>query len=173
MHFSSMTDEGRRGMRKLIGVLGIASVALALSAGAFADAPEPKTFVAVLSADEEVPPCEPADNSARGQAVFHVLDEATGLVSYRLVANNIPGDTTAAHIHIAPKGVAGPIVQPLPFAAGEENGVIGEGTFTNKSLLDAMQANPQAYYVNVHSTVCGAGVIRGQLGERGPQGTAE
>jgi hypothetical protein len=148
-------------------------VILVLSAGAFASPPEPKTFVAVLSASEEVPLCAPADNSARGVAVFHVLDEVTGLVSYKLVANNIPGDTTAAHIHIAPKGVPGPVVQPLAFAAGEENGVIGKGTFTNKALLDAMQANPQAYYVNVHSTVCGPGVIRGQLGERGPQGTAE
>jgi hypothetical protein len=160
-------------MRKLIGVLGIASVALALSVGAFAAAPEPKTFVAVLSAGEEVPPCAPADNSARGSAVFHVLDEATGLVSYKLVANNIPGDTTVAHIHIAPKGVAGPVVQPLAFTPGQENGVIGRGTFTNKALLDAMQADPQAYYVNVHSTVCGSGVIRGQLGEHGPQGAAE
>jgi hypothetical protein len=160
-------------MRKLIGVLSIASIALALSVGAFAAAPEPKTFVAVLSAGEEVPPCAPADNSARGSAVFHVLDEATGLVSYKLVANNIPGDTTAAHIHIAPKSVAGPVVQPLALTPGEENGVIGKGTFTNKALLDAMQADPQAYYVNVHSTVCGSGVIRGQLGEHGPQGTAE
>ncbi|MGH2979834.1 MAG: CHRD domain-containing protein [Solirubrobacterales bacterium] len=151
----------------------VALITLAVSASALADRPEPKTFVAVLSAAEEVPPCEPADNSARGNAVFHVLDEATGLVSYRLVANNIPGDTTAAHIHIAPKGVPGPIVEPLPFTAGEENGVIGEGTFTNKALLDAMQADPQAYYVNIHSSVCGAGVIRGQLGEHGPQGTAE
>jgi hypothetical protein len=160
-------------MRKLIGVLSVASVALASSVGAFAGAPEPKTFVAVLSAGDEVPLCAPADNSARGSAVFHVLDEATGLVSYKLVANNIPGDTTAAHIHIAPKGVPGQIVQPLAFTAGEENGVIGKGTFTNKALLDAMQADPQAYYVNVHSTVCGSGVIRGQLGEHGPQGAAE
>jgi len=160
-------------MRKLVGVLSMASVGLALSVGAFAAAPEPKTFVAVLSAGEEVPLCEPADNSARGSAVFHVLDEASGLVSYKLVANNIPGDTTAAHIHIAPKRVPGLIVQPLPFTPGEENGVIGSGTFTNKALLDAMQANPQAYYVNVHSTVCSPGVIRGQLGEKGPRGKAK
>jgi hypothetical protein len=160
-------------MRKLIGVLGAAAVALALSTGAFAGAPEPKTFVAVLSAGEEVPSCAPADNSARGVAVFHVLDEATGLVSYRLVGNNIPGDTLVAHIHQAPKGSPGGIVQPLPFTPGEENGVIGEGTFTNKGLLDALQANPQAYYVNIHSTDCVSGVIRGQLGEHGPPGTGE
>jgi hypothetical protein len=46
-------------------------------------------------------------------------------------------------------------------------------TLSVKALLDAMQADPQAYYVNVHSSVCGAGVIRGQLGEHGPRGTAE
>jgi hypothetical protein len=27
--------------------------------------------------------------------------------------------------------------------------------------------------VNVHSTVCGPGVIRGQLGEQGPRATTE
>jgi hypothetical protein len=100
--------------------------------------------------------------------VFRVLDEATGLVSYKLVANNIPGNTTAAHIHVGPKGTPGPVVQPLPFTPGEEQGVIGKGTFTNPALLAAIRANPQNYYVNVHSTVCGAGVIRGQLDEHGP-----
>ena len=141
----------------------VALLTLAFSAYAFADKPEPKSFVAVLSAADEVPHCAPAGNDARGVAVFHVVDETTGLVRYKLVANNIPGDTTVAHIHIAPVGVAGPVVQPLPFTAGEENGVIGRGTFTNKELLDAIQADPGAYYVNVHSTACPAGVIRGQL----------
>jgi hypothetical protein len=162
-------------MRRTLGPVAMIAtlVILAVSAsGAFAGRPETKTFVAPLSAAQEVPLCAPADNSARGVAVFHVLDEASGLVSYKLVANNIPGDTTAAHIHIAPRGDPGPVVQPLPFTPGEENGVIGRGTFTNKALLDAMQTNPQAYYVNVHSSVCGPGVIRGQLGERGPRGTA-
>jgi hypothetical protein len=160
-------------MGKLASVLTVAVVVLVVSAGVQAKAPEPKAFVAVLSAAEEVPLCEPADNSSRGVAVFHVLNEETGLVSYKLVANNIPGNTTAAHIHIAPSGVPGGIVQELLFPAGSENGVIGSGTFTNKSLLDAMQADPQAYYVNVHSSVCTPGVIRGQLGEHGPPGTAE
>src|SRR5688500_17589356 len=86
--------------------------------------PPPKTFVAVLSADEEVPPCAPATNAARGVAVFHVTDQATGTVRYKLVGNNVPGTIVAAHIHIAPRGVAGPVVQPLPPTPGEENGVI-------------------------------------------------
>ena len=135
---------------------------------AIADAPPAKTFVAVLNAEDERPLCAPAGNDARGVAVFHVVDEASGTVSYRLVANNIPGNTTAAHIHLAPKGTPGGVVQPLPFTPGEEQGVVGEGTFTNPALLAAIRANPQNYYVNLHSTVCGPGVIRGQLDEHGP-----
>lgn len=155
-------------MTKLIAVFTAGLATLVVATVAFAEAPAPSTFVAVLTAEDEVPLCAPAGNDARGVAVFHVLDEATGLVSYKLVANNIPGDTTAAHIHLAPKGVAGGVVQPLPFTPGEEQGVVGEGTFTNPALLAAIRANPQNYYVNLHSTVCGPGVIRGQLDEHGP-----
>jgi CHRD domain len=155
-------------MTKLVAALGACLATLVAATVALADAPAPTTFVAVLTAEDEVPLCAPAGNDARGIAVFHVLDEATGLVSYKLVANNLPGNTTAAHIHLAPTGTPGGVVQPLPFTPGEEQGVIGEGTFTNPALLAAMQANPQNYYVNIHSTVCGPGVIRGQLDEHGP-----
>ena len=155
-------------MKKLIAVLAAGLATLFVATGALADAPPATTFVAVLTAEDEVPLCAPAGNDARGVAVFHVVDEASGMVSYKLVANNIPGTTTAAHIHLNPKGVAGGVVQPLPFTPGEEQGVIGEGTFTNPALLAAIRANPQNYYVNVHSSVCGAGVIRGQLNEHGP-----
>ena len=143
-----------------LGLSTLASVAFA--------APPPTTFVAVLSAGEEVPRCAAATNAARGVATFHVRDEATGTVQYQVVANNLPGDITAAHIHLAPKGVAGPVVQPLGLRPGAENGVVGKGTFTNPALLAAIRANPANYYVNVHSTVCPSGVIRGQLGDHGP-----
>jgi hypothetical protein len=155
-------------MTKLIAVFTVGLATLFVATVALAEPPAPTTFVAVLTAEDEVPLCAPAGHDARGVAVFHVLDEATGLVSYRLVANNIPGDTTAAHIHVAPKGTPGPVLQPLAFTPGEEQGVVGEGTFTNPTLLAAIRANPQNYYVNLHSTVCGAGVIRGQLDEHGP-----
>jgi hypothetical protein len=155
-------------MTKLIAGLAAGVATLFAAALALAGQPAPTTFVAVLTAEDEVPLCAAAGSDARGVAVFHVEDETSGLVHYKLVANNIPGDTTAAHIHIAPKGTPGPVVQPLPFTHGEEQGVIGEGTFTNPGLVAAIQANPQNYYVNVHSTVCGSGVIRGQLDEHGP-----
>ncbi|PYR17684.1 MAG: hypothetical protein DMF98_26685 [Acidobacteria bacterium] len=156
-------------MRRLAVTLSIVGLTFAiLAVSVAADQPAATTFVAVLNADEEVPHCAAATDASRGLAVFHVTDEATGTVEWKLVANNLPGTPVAAHIHLAPKGTAGTVVQPLPPTPGEENGVIGEGTFTNKALLTAVRLNPQNYYVNVHSTVCGAGVIRGQLDEHGP-----
>jgi len=139
------------------------SMGVGVAAGA---AQQPtRTLVAVLSADEEVPGCASATNAARGLAVFHVHD---GTVEFKIIANNLPGAIIAAHIHVAPKGVAGAIVQPLPPTAGAENGVVAQGSFTNAALVAAIQANADNYYVNVHTTICPTGVIRGQLGDHGP-----
>ena len=141
----------------------VSAVAVVSVAGA--DQPPAKTFVAVLSAEEEVPLCEPATNAARGVAVFHVRDEAT--VDFKVVANNLPGDVSAAHIHRERPGVPGPIVQGLTLT-GTENGVVATGTFTNAGLVADIQADPNNFYVNVHSSICTSGVIRGQLDDRGP-----
>jgi CHRD domain len=159
-------------MTKLCAALGVIAVSASASlAVAGADQPPAKTFVAVLSAAEEVPLCEPATNASRGVAVFHVRDEAAGTVDFKVVANSLPGDVNAAHIHVAPVGVPGPIVQPLPLT-GTENGVVATGSFTNAGLVDDIRANPDNFYVNVHSgppgVGCPTGVIRGQLGDRGP-----
>ena len=158
-------------MKQVYGMLAAALTALAAAVVSVTPVhahAQPRTFVVVLSAAEEVPTCTSAGREARGVAVFRVLDETTGLIQYRLIANNLPGAPTAAHIHLAPAGEPGPVVQPLPLTAGAENGVIGEGTFTNPQLLGALQSNPQSYYVNVHTGVCPKGVIRGQFGEQGP-----
>jgi hypothetical protein len=161
-------------MRKLYGALAFAGAALIAVGVAFA-APPPTTFVAVLNAEDEVPLCAPVGNDARGLAIFNVVDQEAGTVRFKLISNNVPGTTVAAHIHIAPAGVPGPVVQALflgPPTTG--NGVLAEGMFTNPALVAAMQANPQGYYVNVHSAPdCGPGAIRGQLGTQGPPGTAE
>ncbi len=156
-------------MKKLYVTLGILVVSVfAATPPALAVQPPAKTFVAVLSADEEVPHCAPATNASRGVAVFHVRDDALGTVDFKVIANNLPGTISAAHIHIAPKGVAGPIVQPLPPTPGVEHGVVAQGSFTNLALVAAIRANPDGHYVNVHTTTCPSGVIRGQLGDHGP-----
>ena len=157
-------------MRRLVIGVVVAILSVLIAGGAVsAEQPAATTFVVVLNSAEETGTCHDISNSARGVAVFHVTDEATGTVEWKLVANNLPGTTFAAHIHLAPKNTPGPIVQPLPITPGSENGVIGTGMFTNKALLTAIRANPQLYYVNVHTVPnCPGGVIRGQFGDHGP-----
>jgi hypothetical protein len=55
--------------------------------------------------------CAAATNAAGGLFIAHVVDQATGTVEFKLVASNLPGSPVAAYIHVAPKGVAGPVVQ--------------------------------------------------------------
>jgi hypothetical protein len=157
-------------MRRLAIAIAMTAVCFALTTVvANADQPPATTFIAVLTSDQETGACANFSNSARGVAIFHVTDETTGTVEWKLVANNLPGTDVAAHIHAAPAGKAGPVVQPLSFTPTTANGVIGTGSFSNPALLAAIRANPSNYYVNVHTAPnCPAGAIRGQLDMHGP-----
>jgi small ligand-binding sensory domain FIST len=150
-------------MRKLF-VLGIAVVAAFSVAGvASADHLAQRVFVAPMDAFQEVPLCAAASNSTRGVAIFWVSDQASGTVRYKVVGVNLPGTIVAAHIHPGVRGQANAPIQPLQLT-GAERGIIVEGSFVNPTLLAQMQANPEAFYVNVHTNVCPAGALRGQLG---------
>lgn len=161
-----------------------ASLALLMSLpGAAAAAPRGQNFGTHLSGDEEVPA---RDTQAQGQATFHLSDDGESL-DYRLIASNIE-NVVASHIHCAPEGVNGPVIQLLygPAAAGggRTDGVLAEGSFappagacSGTTFLDAMRSG--LTYVNVHTndgvgpTDTGpgdfpGGEIRGQIEVRGP-----
>jgi hypothetical protein len=152
-------------MLKLFVALAAAVSVLVLTPVAHAQEPIITTFVVQLSAENEVPVC-PAGvaSGASGVAVIQI-DEATGEISYRVVATNLPDAITGAHIHVGPAGVSPPmnIVQPLK-PTGLQSGLVFAGTATNPTLAAAILANPENYYVNVHTTMCVPGAVRGQLG---------
>lgn len=69
---------------------------------------------------------------------------------------------TAAHVHLGPRHVAGPVVIPL-----DVDGVPGPDhagcTTINADLAAAITANPRGFYANVHNAEFPGGAIRGQL----------
>lgn len=68
---------------------------------------------------------------------------------------------SAAHIHEAPIGVAGPVVVTLP--TPNADGMIDGCVSVAKETLKEMKQNPWDYYVNVHNTAFPNGAVRGQL----------
>jgi hypothetical protein len=152
-------------MRKLNAVPAVLLVALAVATTALSQ-PLARTFAAPLRAADEVPACAATDRSDRGVALFRIVDAATGTVDYKVISTDLPGEIVGSpgiHIHgPAPAGETAPVVQPLT-PTGTEVGIVAAGTFSNPALVAAALANPELYYVNVHTTVCPAGAIRGQL----------
>jgi CHRD domain-containing protein len=156
--------------RVVIGLLATVGLLLAGAASAVpvANAQERTitTLVAVLSAENELPGCPASvESGARGVAVIQI-DETTGEISYRVLAANLPGTiatSPGAHIHIGDATQTGGVVLPL-MLTGDNTGVVAEGTATNPTLAAAILADPEGYYVNVHTTACPAGAVRGQLG---------
>lgn len=111
-----------------------------------------------LNGDEEVP--GPGDTDGEGFVVL-ALKPALKKICYLLSVENI--DTpTAAHIHKAPVGEAGPVVVALePPEDGDSHGCVSD---VERNLIIDIIRNPSDYYINVHNAEFPAGAIRGQLG---------
>jgi CHRD domain len=132
---------------------------------------QPTNFRAVLSGGNEVPEVV---TLARGVATFQLSDDGTEL-TYRLVVANIE-NVVAAHIHLAPAGVNGPVVAFLFSGApsGRSNGVLAEGTITAANLVGPLAGQPLSAlvtameagntYANAHTSPAHlGGEIRGQI----------
>ncbi|HEU4849599.1 MAG TPA: CHRD domain-containing protein [Terrimesophilobacter sp.] len=81
---------------------------------------------------------------------------------YTLTARDLSVPAVAAHIHFGPRNVAAPIVIPLMVGAGTD-WTVQTCTTADAGLLEAVAADPSAYYVNVHTPTFPGGEIRGQL----------
>jgi len=128
-------------------------------------------FTVQLSALNEVPPVTNAETGARGTAVI-TINSVANTIDFAVSLNGFPATSTltAAHIHPAPAGVNGSVMVGTGLtAAASPSLATGSATFsyngvtTSAANIALILANPQNHYFNVHSTVNGGGVIRGQL----------
>jgi hypothetical protein len=137
----------------LVGMLTVGAPALA----------EGRPFATTLTGAAEVP--GPGDPDASGTA-FITLNQGQGEVCFDLSWAGIDGTVFAAHIHVGPAGVAGPIVVPLFTDVALSGTDSASGCVSaSEELIKDIRHDPASYYVNIHSDVFPAGAIRGQLGK--------
>lgn len=117
-----------------------------------------RPFTVTLTGPAEAPSA--GDPDGAGTAMLE-LNSGQGKVCYTLMVGNILLPASAAHIHQAPAGVAGPVVVPLE--APDENGLASGCADTAPALIKDIEQNPSIYYVNVHNAPYPAGAVRGQL----------
>ncbi len=147
-------------MRKFYVILTVVLASLVVASVALADGGGGAPRVTTLSGLEEVPP---ADLDGTGFAEI-TLNVGRGRVCWSLSVSNI-APAFAAHIHVAPAGVNGPIVVPLsPPTTGTSSGCREN---VDPALIQAIIDFPEQYYVNVHNMPFPGGAVRGQLSNRG------
>jgi len=128
--------------------LGFASLSPAMAGG--------RPLSATLTGAAEVP--GPGDADGIGSVTL-TLNPGQGKICFELTVSGI-APATAAHIHEAPVGVAGPVVVPLtPPTNGSSSGCVSVDRDEVKDILQ----HPEEYYVNVHNADYPAGALRGQL----------
>jgi hypothetical protein len=103
------------------------------------------------------------------------VDPVAEEISVTLALFNFSTGTTAGHIHVAPRGIAGPVVINFPIPTGRTGDLpltfrVGASAFVARpeigiaTMADAIQAIVGGgAYVNIHTSQFPAGEIRGQL----------
>ena len=118
----------------------------------------PITFATTLTGAAEVP--GPGDPDGSGHATI-TINYGAATLCWQIRVEGITLPASAAHIHDAPAGVAGPVFVGLS-APGSKGAVSGCASVT-RDKLKAILEDPAGYYVNVHNADYPAGALRGQL----------
>jgi len=138
-------------------ILYVILVVLTLLALASVAADGGRTLTATLTGAAETPPADP-DGS--GTATI-TLNYGQSQVCWEITVSDITLPATAAHIHVAPVGVPGPVVVPL--SPPDESGFSSGCTTVDRGLIKDILQHPEDYYVNVHNADYPGGAVRGQL----------
>jgi hypothetical protein len=117
-------------------------------------------FVANLSGTAEIPSADP---STEGTARVRIR-EGQRAVCFTIVVRRLDLPATGAHIHRGTDQQNGPVVVPFtaPAASGTSRGCV---TADSQALVNEILANPDGFYVNVHTSRFPNGAARAQLQE--------
>jgi hypothetical protein len=152
-------------MRRLILGVVVACV-VAASAASVAPAKNGNGVMCVLHA-RLTATSETTGSTSTAKGHTQIKVRANGTIEFKTQILNKNGETfVAGHIHLAPVGVAGPIVVPLLASPGTTARHIRQSDVATPNAGTtgaALCTNPSAYYVNYHTTAFPGGAIRGQL----------
>lgn len=140
------------GARTRLTVLGLCLAGAMAAAGSAQAAPQ-----IPLNTGQEVP--DPTSRGAHGSFSYEIEGDT---LCYSLSVSGLSSPALAAHIHVGPRNVAGPVVVPLGVEA-DTSFDVSACTTADPETLAAIEASPKDYYVNVHTATNPPGEIRGQL----------
>jgi hypothetical protein len=139
--------------------LGLAAVAaLAFTGAGAAQAAPPASPAIPLTSGQETP--RPNDGGGAHGSFSYEIDGDE--LCYSLEVSGLSTPAVAAHVHLADRNVAGPVVVPLVIENATDFDI--ETCVTgDPAVLAAIEADPSNYYINVHTTLNPPGEVRGQL----------
>jgi CHRD domain len=118
---------------------------------------------ATLAAAKEIPKPAGVGRNATGRFTGGLTRRAkAGTLAWRLTFSGLTGRATAAHIHLARPGVAGPVAVPL--CGPCRSGARGTARLNERTVTALLGGRA---YVNVHTARNPAGEIRGQIQKGG------
>ncbi len=143
----------------LAGALALAFALAAVGGAAARSQANTIRVAAEMKAANETPTPKGDVGAAQGTFTATLTKTSSGAsMSWRLEFSNLSGNAVAAHVHVAARGVAGPVRVPL--CAPCTSGVSGTANI-DAAVLDAIQSDRA--YVNVHTPTNPAGEIRDQV----------
>jgi hypothetical protein len=152
------------GMRRRLVPAVLALIAVLTLAGASASAAAGRTSSVDLTGEAEVTAegvPNQGDLDGSGTATISI-NRGQGEICWTIDVEDITLPAIAAHIHVGASTTTGPVVVTL--TPPDEEGTSSGCTTVDRELAKAIAKNPDAYYVNVHTTDFPAGALRGQLG---------
>jgi len=147
-----------KGKRSILCFAVLFLISIALAACGDGDSRSASTVVARFASLDNTQETTGSDSTGKGGGVLTV-DTATGKVRGFVVSRGVD-NVTAAHVHTAARGIAGPITVPL--VGGPDHWIVPDNAAA-LTAADITAFRAGNMYFNIHNTAFSGGAIRGQL----------